>query len=133
MPKISRNLMILRRVRVTRRSVKVDTQRMRSKTMMNLEQLFDLAILLAKGEVKTQTENGKTVKVTLKQRQMWARIAAYIAQIMNSIASGFDEREIDTQLDVLERLVNEAKAKTKNGKTQEDPSSPRNANSQGPS
>lgn len=53
----------------------------------------------------------KQVKVSLKQRQLWARVAAYTAQIINSIAEGFDEREIDIQLDELERLINEAKAK----------------------
>jgi hypothetical protein len=42
---------------------------------------------------------------------MWARIAAYIAQIMNTIANGIDERQIDNDLALLERLVNEATAK----------------------
>jgi len=115
--RISRNRMIIRRIAELKRTVKVDTQEIRSKTIRSLELLFDLAVAFAKGEIKTQKEEGKRVKVTLKQRQMWARIAAYIAQIMNSIASGFDEKEIDVQLDELERLVNEAKAKTKNGKT----------------
>ena len=115
--RISRNRMIIRRIAELKRTVKVDTQEIRSKSIRSLELLFDLAVAFAKGEIKTQKEEGKRVKVTLKQRQMWARIAAYIAQIMNSIASGFDEKEIDVQLDELERLVNEAKAKTKNGKT----------------
>jgi hypothetical protein len=96
----------------------VDTQRIRGKTLNSLQELFDLAVALAKGKVKTQNEDGVPVKVTLKQRQMWARVAAYIAQIMNSVASGFDERQIDVQLDELERLVNEAKAKGKAGKTE---------------
>lgn len=112
--RISRKLMIIRRVSKLKKTVKIDTQRMRGKTLHRLEELFDLALSLAKGEVKTQTDKeGKTEKVTLKQRQMWARVCAYIAQIMNSIASGFDEKQIDTQLDELERLVNEAKAKGK--------------------
>jgi len=90
---------------------------MRGKTLRKLEGLFDLAVSLAKGEVKTQTEEGRENPVTLKQRQMWARVAAYVAQIMNSVASGFDERQIDADLDELERLVNEAKAKAKSKKT----------------
>lgn len=77
-----------------------------------------MAVALAKGEFKTQNEDGVPVRVTLKHRQMWARVAAYIAQIMNSVASGFDERSIDEQLDELERLVDEAKAKGKAGKTE---------------
>jgi hypothetical protein len=42
---------------------------------------------------------------------MWARIAAYIAQIINTIADGIDERQIDKDLALLEKLVNEATAK----------------------
>ena len=74
-----------------RRTVQIDTQQIRAKALKDLNELFDLAMALAKGEVKTQTEGGKTVRVTLKQRQIWARVAAYVAQIMNSVASGFDE------------------------------------------
>jgi len=115
--KTSRKLMISRRVSQLKDSIAVDTQRIRGKALKRLEDLFDLAVTLAKGEVKTQTEEGKTETVTLKQRQLWARVAAYIAQIMNSVAEGFDERQIDADLDELERLVNEAKAKAKGKKT----------------
>ena len=116
--KISRKMMIAKRLAELKETIKVDTQNIRGKTLNSLQELFDLAVALAKGRVKTQNEDGVPVKVTLKQRQMWARIAAYIAQIMNSVASGFDERQIDVQLDELERLVNEAKAKGKAGKTE---------------
>jgi hypothetical protein len=91
--------------------VALDKQQIRSKSIKSLEGLFDLACSLAKGEIKTQVVAGKQLKVTVKQRQMWARIAAYTAQIMNSVMTGFDEKQIDTQLDELEKLVNEAKAK----------------------
>jgi len=111
--KISRKIMIVRRIAELKETVKVDTQRIRTKTLDSLQQLFDLAAALAKGELKTQNEAGMPVKVTLKQRQMWARVAAYIAQIMNSVAQGFDERQIDVQLDELEKFVNEARAKAK--------------------
>ena len=110
--------MIVQRVWKLKRRIKVDTQRMRGKALKNLEELFILAVALAKGEVKTQTEDGEVQKVTLRQRQKWARVAAYIAQIMNSLAEGFDEREIDVQMDDLERLVNEAKAKAEAEKTE---------------
>jgi len=89
----SLKLNISRRVARLRRTVQIDTQQIRAKTLKDLNELFDLAMALAKGEVKTQTEDGKTVRVTLKQRQMWARVAAYVAQIMNSVASGFDEKQ----------------------------------------
>lgn len=111
MEKISRKKMIIRRVYKLKRSVEVDTQKIRTRALNNLEELFGLVVALAKGEVKTQTEDVEGQKITLKQRQMWARVAAYIAQIMNSLAEGFDERRIDVQLDELERLVNEVKSK----------------------
>jgi hypothetical protein len=107
-----------RRVLRLRRAVIVDTQRIRTKTLQSLEELFDLAVRIARGEVRTQTVDGKRVRVGMKQRQMWARIAAYIAQIMNSIAEGFDAREVDAQLDELERMVDEAKAKREARKDQ---------------
>lgn len=53
--------------------------------MRGLEQLFDIANDYARGRVKWQTEDGKAVPVTLKQRQMWARITAYIAQVINTV------------------------------------------------
>ena len=116
--KISRKMMIFKRLAELKETIRVDTQHIRGKTLNSLQELFDLAVALAKGKVKTQNEEGVAVKVTLKQRQMWARVAAYIAQIMNSVASGFDERQIDVQLDELERLVNEAKANGKAGETE---------------
>jgi len=126
--------MIARRVTELKQTIKVDTQKTRANALKNLEELFDLAVALAKGQVKTQTVEGQKVKVTLKQRQIWARVAAYIAQIMNSIATGFDERQINADLEELECLVNEARAKTKNEKTQKGNASERgNATSSGPS
>ena len=111
--------MIERRLRRLRKRIKVNTQEIRAKTLDNLEEIFNLAASLAKGEFKTQNVDGSPVKVTLKQRQIWARVAAYIAQIMNTIAERFDERQIDVQLDELERLVNEAKAKGTNGEAEQ--------------
>lgn len=81
------------------------------KLMSMLEEIFNMASGIAKGEVQYQIVDGKPAKITLKQRQMWARIAAYTAQVMNAIANSFDEREIDEMLGVLERAVQDVKAK----------------------
>ena len=35
------------------------------------------------------------------------RISAYIVQVMNSVARGFDDAKISKQLDELERLIRE--------------------------
>jgi uncharacterized protein (DUF608 family) len=91
---------------------------LRSKEIRRLEELFDLASDFAKGSFKYQYADRKREPLTIKQRQMWARIAAYIAQIMNTIANGIDERQIDKDLAELEKLVNEARAKTEAGKSQ---------------
>ena len=116
--KKSRKNMISTRVARLRERVEVDTQRVRKTTLNSLEEIFNLAVSLAKGDIKTQKVGRSQVKVSLKQRQFWARIAAYVAQVMNSIAHGFDERDLDAQLDELERLVDEAQARTEDGKAQ---------------
>ena len=121
MVKISRNSMVIRRIAKLKKDVNIDTQRLRGKALKSLEELFNLATKMAKGQVKGK----KTKEITLKQRQIWARIAAYIAQIINSICAGFDERQINKDLDELERLVNEARAKAKNGKAQKEAASTR--------
>ena len=117
MPKISHKLMIIRRAAQLKEIIKIDTQQMRTKTLNNLQELFDLATELAKGNLKTQTQGGEQQRITLKQRQMWTRVAAYIAQIINSVASGFDERQIDHDLEKLEKLIDEATAKNKTQET----------------
>jgi hypothetical protein len=101
--------------------VKFDTDRLRRKTIASLEQLFDVASDFAKGRIKWQTQDGKASLVTIKQRQMWARIAAYVAQIMNTIANGIDERQIDKDLALLERLVSETTAKKEHPRSGQEP------------
>lgn len=105
--------MVSRRILQLRRIARVDTQRIRRKALARLQEIFDVASAFAKGEIEHVREDGQEKAVTLKQRQMWASIAAYTAQIMNTIADGIDERQIDKDLDKLEKMVNEAKAKSK--------------------
>lgn len=113
----SRIHMMKRRISQLREELKIDTQELRGKALKKLEELFNLASTLAKGEFQTQTENGKQQKLTLSQRQKWARVAAYIAQIINGVATHFDERQIDEDLQKLEGLINEATAKNKTKET----------------
>jgi hypothetical protein len=98
--KISRNSMILRRIQLCRRIVRVNTQALRQKLLFKLQELYDLAHDLAKDR-----------KLDLVIRNKWARVAAYTAQTINSIASEFDEQQINCNLSELERLVVEARAK----------------------
>ena len=106
MTKISRNSMIISRVQRLRGTIKMDTQYLRAKALKNLEELFDMA-----------KDQAKNKKYTLPQRQRWTQVAGYIAQVINSVATGFDEKEIDVQLNELEKLVNETTAKTKAGRS----------------
>jgi len=114
--KASRISMVKRRIAQLKEELKADTQKIRLKTIEQLQEIFNMASALAKGEVKHQTEDGKPRKLTLSQRQKWARVAAYIAQIINSVSNTFDERQIDEDLAKLEELINEATAKTKTQK-----------------
>lgn len=90
-----------------RRRVKLDTQQLRTKTIRQLEQLFDFASAIARGQVKYQHVEGKMHLITLKERQGWTRVAGYIAQILQNIGKGFDEKQVDEDLAELEKFVNE--------------------------
>lgn len=98
--KISRKRMVIHRLFKLKRRIEIDTQRMRGKALKSLEELFVIAKKLAKDK-----------KLELKEREKWMRVAAYICQVIGGLTSGFDERQIDVQLDELERLVNEARSK----------------------
>jgi hypothetical protein len=73
-----------------------------------LKAIFEKASAIARGKVKTRIVDGKPVRYTLKQRERWARVAGYMAQIIDSIARNFDEHDIDLMLAEAERLINEA-------------------------
>jgi predicted transcriptional regulator len=107
----SRKTQVARRFSQLRQTFKVDTQEVRTHAIKRLKELFELSSDFAKGTYKFQYQNRQREPLTIKQRQMWARIAAYIAQIMNTIANGIDERQIDKDLALLEKLVDEATAK----------------------
>lgn len=111
--RVAVKVLVARRIFQLRRRIKVNTQHMRLKTIGQLEQLFDMASCFAKGEQRWQRVNGKKEPVAMKQRQMWTRVAAYIAQVMTTVTERFDECDIDKELAELERLVNEASAKSK--------------------
>jgi hypothetical protein len=103
-----RRVIVSHRICQLRRRIRTDTQQMRLRTIRQLEQLFFMASSFARGEQRWQRINGNIEPIGMKQRQLWARIAAYIAQTMTSVTEKFDERQIDKDLDELERLVDEA-------------------------
>jgi len=95
-----------------RRIAHVDSQGIRAKLLNQLDQLFNLAFSIAKGQVKRlRDDEGKEYSVTPGQRQKWARLAAYTAQVMQNLSKGFDEKEFQTDLKKLERMVDEIRRK----------------------
>lgn len=98
----SREDAILGRLTACRRELKrkLDTQRIRYEIVKKLQGIFNDAYLLAK--------KGKDTK----DGEKWARVAAYAAQTIDGLCSKFDERQLDEDLITVERLMNEAKAKS---------------------
>lgn len=111
MVKVSVNRFVSRRIEIIRRKVEANTQRLRERTLKNLDEIFRVSARIARGEIKHQRIDGKMVRISLKQRRRWLHVAEHVAKIMKHIASNFNEQEIYIQLDGLERLVNEANAK----------------------
>ena len=97
MVKISRNNMIARRLQIARRIFKVETQRLREKLLSKLQELFDMAC-----------EQAKNKNLDLMEREKYARVAAYAAQVIEGVAKGFDEYKFNADLAKLEKLINEA-------------------------
>jgi len=97
-------LMVL--ARQVKKSVESDTQRLRAKLLKKLEAIFNLA----EESVKTAT--------TPRQKQAYMRIMGYIAQVMNSLSKTFDEAALTKDLEVLEKMIDEAITKGKDKGTQ---------------
>jgi DNA-binding MarR family transcriptional regulator len=113
--KFGRRLSLDKRVKTrigkARRTLKIDTQHTRRHLLEQLEKLFDLASDYARGEIKRVTDgDGKERSLTPKERQLYSRIAAYTAQVINSIVKGIDERQIDADLDKLEEMLHKTSA-----------------------
>lgn len=100
MARISRKNMIIRRLDACRRTLKLDTQHIRVEIVGELREIFGAARILA-----------QNCDLELKEREKWARVAAYAAQTIDGLCTKFDEREIDTKLTELGRLVDEAEAR----------------------
>ena len=102
------------RLNKLKRILYVDTQRTRRKLILQLEEIFQISSNYARGRVERVVGNdGKERPPTIAERQYYARIAAYTASIINNLAKGIDERQIDKDLDLLEAMLNKAKTADK--------------------
>jgi len=100
---------VQRRICHLQHAVKVDTQELRDKLIVELDGLFDMATSFAKGNVTQDKVGDKWQPITPKERQMWAQVAAKIGMAEANISKGYDERQIDKDLDLLEKLLEKNK------------------------
>lgn len=94
--KVLRKIVVKRRLEKLRLIVKIDSQKLRSNLIKQLNDLFRISSDLA----RTRTDD-------MKERQGWIRVAAYTAQVMEQLTKGYDERQVDKDLEELARMVDE--------------------------
>ena len=102
-------LQVERRICRLQKTVKVDTQDLRTKWIAELDDLFDTATSIANGKVNQQQVGDKLQFITPKERQMWAQVSANIGLVMGNLAKGYDETKFNEDLAELEKLTNEIK------------------------
>ncbi len=111
MVKVSVNRYVSDRIDTIRKNVENDIQKLRKKTLKNLEEIFTMSSHVTRGKIKHQRINGKMVPVTLRQRRRWLLVAGCAAKTVKMVATNLDEQEIKTQLNELERLINQVMAR----------------------
>jgi len=108
--KVSVNRFVSTRVEAIRNDVNADIRRLRKRTINRLEEVFNVAAKVARSRNGHQRINGKMTAIGLVQRKRWFRVAEHTALTMKSITPNVDEKEIQSRLNELKRLVDEAKA-----------------------
>lgn len=91
----------------------LDTMEMRNKWINELNDLFDMATAIAKGEINQQKIGDKTQTIAPKERQTWAKIAANIGAVMGNLTEAYDGRLIDKELDEMEELLAKLRSRAK--------------------
>jgi hypothetical protein len=79
--------------------------KLRRRMLKNLEEIFEMAGKIVKGEIKHQRMSGKMVKITMHQRRRWLLVAGQTAEIIQGMMENFDEKEIKAKLGELEKLL----------------------------
>ena len=108
--KVSVNRFVSTRVEAIRDYVEADIRRLRKRTLNRLEEVYNMAIKVAKGRIGHQRIDGKMTTIGLIQRKKWFHVAEHAALTMASIVSNVDEKEIRVRLNELKILVDEARA-----------------------
>ena len=105
MVKISVNRYVEKRIAEIRREMETALNKLRRRMLKNLEEIFEMAGKIAKGEVKHQRMGGKMVKITMPQRRRWLLVAGQTAEIIKGVTENFNEKEIKSKLGELEKLL----------------------------
>ena len=79
----------------------LDTQRIRYELILELKTLAEMA----------QQKAIDTHPLSVESKQNWARLAAYISQVINSISKTYDEPQVTAELERLEKMIEEASKK----------------------
>ena len=72
------------------------TQQIRRDIVRGLGDLYDIALGFA-----------RDTELSLREREKWGRLAAYVAQTINSVTRSYDEVRIEQTLDELKKYVEE--------------------------
>jgi hypothetical protein len=81
----------------SKRRIENDTQELRKEILKDLEEMF----VIAKKMATKQTDDAK-------ETQHWIRVMGYIGQVVNSLAKSFDETKALSQIERIEKMINEA-------------------------
>jgi hypothetical protein len=103
---------------------------MRNKWIRELDDLFDTATSIAKGKISQQQVGDKLQTITPKERQMWTQLAANICMVMGNLTKACDERQIDEDLDELEKAIRELNATHEKEATANSTTTPNNESSE---
>jgi len=100
----------------------VDTEKVRAKLIREFEKLvkycLERAKALKEGEEGSPSV-GRLSKAELKDRREWARAAAYIGQVINSISKEYDSSKILAELNELRQMVEKLERKERDREAQE--------------
>jgi hypothetical protein len=82
---------------MVRQIYQVKTQKLREKVLSQLQEIFDMAC----GQAKNKN-------LGIMEREKYARVAAYTAQVMEGVAKGFDDCHFNEDMAKLDGLIHEA-------------------------
>ncbi len=107
MVKVSVNRYVSNRIDKAETSLRKGAAEIRKGLMRNLEEAFQTAEKIVKGEIKHQRVNGNMAPVTLKHKRKWLVLASKIAETVQEASSNINETRLLAKLEELEKLLNE--------------------------